>query len=271
MLSETTRALLARMRFRSTQLARWMRAEHRRNLRSAADCFFDMSNGGLFALCDWLDEAGRSTAYKRSRGLFWAGLAAAVGYLGYGLASRLESLASRLSVCDKDEALVRQASQQLEWVVLRFVLQSEYICAMLGDVLGTSVFQNPRVRFMLSRNLARVIASEYIEKSLADLTVHSVLRQNVFPNDAVFSELRALVVRQLRGEELRNLLRGQTVGFFRSEGFGRLAEDGLADTLRLPPVVNAFVRGVVDETVYRMLESREMARKLDQQLYEVLK
>lgn len=271
MFSEATKTLLARMHFRNKQLTRWMWTEHKRNLRSAGDFFFDMTNGGAFAFFDWLDETRSKTSYKRARGLFWAGLFGALGYFGYRVYGKLETLATRLSVCDKDEEFVKLASSNLEWVLIKFVFQNEYICRMLGDILGTNVFQSARIRFMLGRTLARVISNDYITKNLTDLTIHSVLSQNVFPNEAVYGELKALIVRQLRGEELRGLMKGQAIGFFGSDVFLKLAEDGLADTLRLSPVINSFVKGVVDDAVYKMLQSKDMARKLDQQLYEVLK
>ena len=271
MFSEASRMMMKRIGFRSYQIGRWMWKENARNMKSIRDFFFDMTNDGVFQLFDWADALRKRNSYRRFRGLLFVCLFGGVGYYLADLYRKVEIFTARLSVCNKDEEFISVASAFLDDVTIRFVLENDFVRKMLGEILVSNVFENSRITFMLARTLGRVISQDFIKNNLTELTIHNVLSENVLPNEDIYKEIKAQIVLQLRNPMFQDLIKDQMINFMGSETCLKLAQDGLFDVLLLKPVINAFVTGVVDDTIYPMLESKEMARKLDNQIYEVLK
>lgn len=152
-----------------------------------------------------------------------------------------------------------------------FVWTFDPVHKMLVDILCSQVFANQRIEFLLARSLNRVIAMDFIQDELKTLTKESVLKESVLYSPEIYSLMKDQLVSQFRSDSFRDLIKDQTVTFTRTDVARSLIAEQMGDTLRLKPVVESFVEGVVDSSIYGMLESKENARKLDNQLYEILK
>lgn len=166
---------------------------------------------------------------------------------------------------------VRKAAFPLRLVLTSFVFENYFVRDLLVDILCSNVLESPKVTFVLGRTLGRTVSDKGIQDNLKVLVKKNVLKDNVLYSPEVYSQMKTQLIRQLRGETIRGLLREQTINFVRSESCANLVADNLGDTLRLKPVVDSFVEGVVDKSIYNMIQSKENARKLDNQLYEILK
>lgn len=165
----------------------------------------------------------------------------------------------------------RLAVMGLHRVLDSFVWHYPLVHRLLVAVLCSNVFKNDRIAFMLAVSVGRVVESNSIQTQLKTLTKDGVLKDSVLYSPEIYGAMKALLVRQLRTDTVVSLIQQQTVNFSKSETAIGLAAEQLGDTLRLKKVIESFSEGVVDKAIYSMLESKENARKLDNQLYEILK
>lgn len=152
-----------------------------------------------------------------------------------------------------------------------FVWYYDPIRKMLVDILCLQVFENQRMQFMLARSLNRVINMNIIERQLKTLTKENVLKESVLYSPEVYTAMKEQLIGQIKSDNFRDLVKNQIITFSKTDTAKSLTAEKLGNTLRLKPVVKSFVGGVVDSSIYGMLENKENARKLDNQLYEILK
>jgi hypothetical protein len=171
----------------------------------------------------------------------------------------------------KEEKLVKDTSKQLQWVTDTFVLKNPYILNMLASIVISNVCESPKITFMYSRALGRVMAMDYIQNQVNYLVKTPVLKENVLYNDTIYSQMKGLLVGQLRSEPLQDLVKGQLKGLLQSEDLRAMGFRELAMVLRLDVVRAQFVKGIVDEKVYGTLSDKKLAEMTDKSIYKFLK
>lgn len=191
----------------------------------------------------------------------------------YGLEYYIEGVFKHIAETggNADEAYTNMAAYPLKQVLTTFVFDNYYVRELLVDILCSNVFESPKVTFVLGRTLGRTVADQGIQDNLKVLVKKNVLKDNVLYSPEVYGQMKTQLTKQLRGEGIRGLLREQTINFMKSESYSNLVAQNLGDTFRLKPVIDSFVQGVVDKSIYSMIQNKDNARKLDNQLYEILK
>ena len=109
------------------------------------------------------------------------------------------------------------------------------------------------------------------KQNLSTLTKESVLKDSVLYSLEFYDQVKRLIIEQLRAEHTRILVTELLLNFIKSDAAIILANEQLSDVLRINPVVDSFVKGVVNDNIYKMMTDKELARKLDNHIYEVLK
>jgi hypothetical protein len=229
----------------------------------------DMANYGLFPMFDFIDEVRAMPKYAQARRrIFWGGIGVVSAFIGY----QLWNISTWMVLIEnKDPRGVKKTAKMLEGVLDKFVFTNPFIITMLGNVLADYVFASDKITFTLARTLGRVISSDNIKNQLADLTKVQVLKESVLYSPEIYEMMRKLIIEQLRAEHTRVMVTELIANYMRSESAINLTSEHLSNVLRIDPVVNSFVKGVVNDNVYKMITNKELAKKLDNQLYEVLK
>jgi hypothetical protein len=265
------RALMARLNQQSWQALKGLGMADLVKFLPDGTRLMDFANRRIFAHFDKMDV--KSAHFKK---YFWrnmmlqqiimVGLGACGYYYVKGIYQHI-----RETQGNADLAYVAWAVSPLKMVLTNFVFENEYIQKLLADILCTNVLASPKVSFVLGRTIGRTVADPGIQDNLKVLVKKNVLKENVLYSSEVYHHMKSQLIRQFRGDNLRGLIRDQTSNFVRSETCHNLAAQNLADTFRLKPVKESFVEGVVDKSIYRMIQDKDNARKLDNQLYEILK
>lgn len=231
----------------------------------------DVANRRLFTVLDAIDQkAARFNRRFYKALMIQMGLVTVLWYAGLYAYPKYKNqlLESRDNL---DPWVYQMMASPLKIVTISQVLQNQFIKDMLISILCSQVLESPRMSFVLGRNLGRTVADPYIQQNLNILVKKTGLKDNVLYSPEIYYNIKTQLIRQLQGENLRGLIRYQSLNFLKSESGTILMTQNFGDTLRLKPVVDSFVEGVVNKKVYGMIENKENARKLDNTLYEILK
>ena len=226
-------------------------------------------NRTLFPILDSLDRFWVHKWTRRLRLVVFAGMTGALGWLYYRSYILTTDLLSKQE--NGRSKLLNLAQRQLEPQLHQHVLQNAALKRMIVDMLVSGVYQNPRIEFILARNLGRVIHLDNIKTDLKVLVKDQLLKDHVFYSDDTYGLIKKLIVQELQGPLFKLIVTEQITKFGGSEAGRNLADVNLAETLKKDVIVSEFVAGVVDNNVYKQLADKENARKLDKQLYDIFK